>query len=493
MPLPLSLPFELSDASISSWLSQLNKAPLSSGNEIGKILGIIKKQIDLLTLPELELIAQRLTPVILNITPFLVRITILHPEQNKPAQLGGLLMRRLAFLHFYLAQQQKRTEQKSINQYCHNALYLYTWNCYCNALSGEQLPYSISENAALIWDLVKIHKLGNLSIVKPLAPALDNIAKTLQFFLSFKLCCQFRFPVEDTQTLFNFCNKFFMLLDLNPHLKQKNDVFYWNLEQPQFISRTYNNPTQTIAFNSAAIAKLFQKPISNLSAESQFRMASLLTNFHDIAERVSYTLPRPAVFVSRYQQVVEFLATHVRDNKVTLHNSPSPTHLNFSSLDLVQANKPKREYVHPNDIWGETRSSKIKLHFGAIKVYKSETDNFFGAESMKVDLVVNDLLVFYDQTLTPTLGITRRIEPKIKDSVIEKTLIETLDGRLNAGTTTIDAQKIPYILLNGIQSKELFLPAGKFNLKEPLSVNDTPTFLLHLIEENQNFVRFLCK
>lgn len=181
-----SLPFDFNNASISKWLSQLTSSDvISAGHEVFKVVKILKKEIDDVDRESLELIVERITPVVMHTCSFLEKALLgksdsLTVQQRKIAQLNTLLLRNLAFLHVYLAEHTIDLENK--NLHANYGLQLIGLALYSSALSYEKPAFSLWNMAGDIYKTAVTDDILEETVKKPLAvfdelPTISSVLK----------------------------------------------------------------------------------------------------------------------------------------------------------------------------------------------------------------------------------------------------------------------------------------------------------------------------
>ena len=181
-----SLPFDFNNASISKWLSQLSSSDvISVGHEVFKVVKILKKEIDDIDRDSLELIVERITPVVMHTSGFLEKAFLgksdsLTAQQRKIAQLNILLLRNLASLHVYLAEH--TTDLVNKNLHANYGVQLIGFALYSSALSYEKPAFSLWNMAGDVYKTALTDDILEETIKKPLAvfdklPTINSVLK----------------------------------------------------------------------------------------------------------------------------------------------------------------------------------------------------------------------------------------------------------------------------------------------------------------------------
>jgi len=494
---PFSLPFELTNQSVSDWLKQLKSSDvLLTSNEVYSVLSILKKEQESIDTASLHLITLRITPVVMYLSGFLEQAILKYSKQRKIPQISIRILRHLAFLHLCLAQRLEQRDQRVLH--LNYALQILGIAFKLSALSYERPPAVLWEYMGECYTLAAVGKLLDTEVVKPLADfqALTTISLALKRLLLFWVANPYRFSQEDIQAFFSFCTLNSHLVKLvNPNLAVES-VFCWDYSQSdgfQPVSpRPVRLPGKCVLFHANDLLHSEQK--KRLSIVGSELFLARLNHYKELIENTKFALAKTYVIASGFDQLTEFFARHVRNNEILLLNTPSPKDLNFTSLDLVQdkvKKKPKMERISATDIWGgeEDEKEKVVVKFGAMKLVKTSQAHFYVAENLLVNLVEGDVFVTYDSSLKPVLGVSRRTDCGQR-SRVQKSVVQLLVGQVLVLSQSHIVVGKSALLLTHETTSELFLDSGQYLVGSVLRFDQAEVTLGQLLELSPKFMRY---
>ena len=496
---PFSLPFELTNQSVSDWLKQLKSSDVVlTSNEVYSVLSILKKEQENIDVASLALITLRITPVVMYLSGFLEQAILKYPQQRKIPQISIRILRHLAFLHLCLAQRLEQRDQRVLH--LNYALQILGIAFKLSALSYERPSAVFWEYMEECYTLALANKLLDIDVAKPLADfqALTTISLALKRLLLFWVANPYRFSQADIQTFFNFCTLNSHLVKLvNPNLAVES-VFCWDYSQSDGFQPVYPRPVRLpgkyILFHANDLLHSEQKKRLSIAGSELF--LARLSHYKELIESTKFALAKTYVIASGFEQLTEFFARHVRNNEILRLNTPSPKELNFASLDLVQKKvkkKPVLERVSSTDIWGgaEDSKEKVEVKFGAMKLVQTSQAHFYVAETLLVNLVEGDVFVAYDSSLKPVLGVSRRTDCGQQRGRLQKSVVQLIAGQVSVLSQSHLVVDRSALLLTHESTFELFLDSGQYAVGSVLRFDQAEVTLERLLELSPKFMRYV--
>ena len=517
-----SLPFDFNNASISSWLSQLNSTDVVSvGHEVFKVVNILKKEVDDVNRESLELIVERLTPVVIHTSGFLEKVFFgksdnLTGQQRKIAQLNTLLLRYLAFLHVYLAEHTTDLENK--NLHANYGVQLIGFALYSSALSYEKPAFSLWNMAGDIYKTALTDDILEDTIKKPLAvfDKLPTINSVLKRNLLFSIGINYNFNHQQIKYYFDFCSLHRELVVLD-RLSIKNSPGYcWEYASGQKpFPVTSKSDDQSISkleiaatgivmqpklyFNVEPLLSAFDHSVVDVPFDESVGFVEHLSNYQAINES-NFSLPRHYVFLFGFDQIIEYLSRLVRENSLSTFKAPSVDELNFSSLDLMPTQQKKSHKIDDiSDIWGDDKSEleNIELMFGPQKTYQTKLSGFLSVEWMKVEASFNGLILMYGKDMKSSIAVVRRLEKggggsNVKNGVInvQKGVIEVLKGSVSVVDLINGVEQRKAVLLTQDDTYEMILAVDRYVTGSVLKLKQGEAVLDRMLEFTPFFVRY---
>lgn len=492
-----SLPFEFTNKSISEWLKQLESLDIHlMNNEVYKALSTLKKEHKKLDITGLAIFIMRLTPVVMCLSASLEK-TILKPTKGRKAtQVNIRILFHLAFLHLYLA---KKVElQENIVLHANYAMQIIGQVLKYCALSYDRAPEGLWACMGECYALAYYEKLLDIQVKKPLAEFKDllTISLAVKRLLLFCLANPYRLSQQDILSLFDFCTQNCALVNFIEQDMPMERVFFWDYSANSHCLPIYavteNLLEHCVLFNTHALIRVVNK--QNLNIDGTDLLMAIFDQYRFLLEGTRFIEPSPYVFVSGFEQLVEFFIKHIRLNKVMTLNSPTVQKLDFTRLLLVKdvdADKAELEQVLSEDIWNYTNAEKLgkEVRFGAMRLVQTSQAVFFVAQTMQLKLLVGDIFICYDSALKPFLGITRRVELR-EGGITQESVVEICEGKVSLLQGTNAGDKLNAILLQGESRSELFLTSGKYTIGSVLQFDRVAVVLEQLLELSPRFMRY---
>lgn len=491
----ISLPFEFSNQSISEWLVQFQSSDvLLMSNEVYKVLAILNSEYKKIDPAALAIIMMRLTPVVMTLSATLEKAIIKHSQGRKVAKMSIRLLYHLAFLHAHLAKKIVLKRDKALHvNYAVQIGGVILLHC---ALNYERPSSVLWDCVAECYELASHEDLLDISVTSPLADfqALPTISLALKRLLLFCLANPHRLDQDDILSLFGFCTEnSFLVHFVAPDIPAER-VFCWDYSEGSRYQPVYARPDKLpeacVLFNTQALMLAENK--RDLDIEGADLVIAVFDQYRLLFENTQFTLSKPYVFVSGFEQVLVFFNKHVRQHQILAINTPTPKDINFSSLALVKEepqSEPVIDKVSSTDIWNHKVEvpEKVKFRFGALKLVKTPQSLFFIAEAMELKLILGDIFIYYDADLNVALGITRHVELQ-QSGTIQKSVVEVCLGHvslLQQARTNSQA-----LLLENNAQHELFLVSGKYALDTVLQFDQVEVVLERLLEVSAKFMRY---
>jgi len=514
----LSLPFDFNTPSISSWLSQLNTSDSAlAGHDIFKVLKILKNKADDIDIDSLELVVNRLNPVVVYTSTYLEKIFFdkgrsLSVQQRKVAQLSILLLRYLAILHVNLAARSFDRDNKTLHgNYAAQLIGLAFYNY---ALSYEKNSSSLWGSLGEIYALAVKGEYLDGDVSKPLSVfgKLPTIEAVLKRNLLFSVANCYDFSHKEIKTYFTFCSLNYGLVEFDRLSVKSNEGYVWEYESGQqpvpFAGKIDVKPLsqfELAASGTKIIPKLFfnMEPLFTAIKFSdvecplagELHLLEHLSSYKDI-DAQGFSLPKKYIFVFGLEQCVEFFSKLENVSANVTFKRPSIDDLNFSSMNLkpLQVIKQKKK-VTTTEIWGEIKpdSSKIErieLEFGAQKANLTKLPGFLAVEWMMVDVSFNGLIVMYGADMIPSVAVVRRLESNDRASVTQKGIIEVLGGSVSlVEIVGIDGPQ-KGLLLKQDEAYELILGIHRNVVGSVLKLKQGDVLLNGVLESTRTFIRY---
>lgn len=481
------------EAALSEWLAKLGGMNgIAASNEAYKFIVALKKEADKIDPAALRRAVMQITPLALYLSDFLEK-TYLEKIAPRIAQLNTHLLRQLAALHSRCAETAD-IDQK-IRHYNY-ALQMQGLVHYLRVLSYELPSSSLWAEMGMAYQAALDLQI-TVAVTDNLPPAmkkLNTIEKTAKRNLLFAACNAYRLSRPNIQALFRFCAEQHGYLELNKLGATSNEGFCWAYTEKQlpFPIKTLAEGRNGVIFNAEPLLKAQRQGTINWPITDFLPIQNALSNYKNLISSPSLALANNHVFISEYERVIEFFSSHIRSELAWIMNSPTPEHLNFSSLELLKDDQGKKERVSSEEIWGKPKEEKLTLastDFGAIKTVKTDIPGFFVCEAIRAKLRDQDLLALYGNDLKPHLAIVRRLEPT-KQAHMQKALIEILPGTTK--TLTIgDGKTTTTALFSQHQDiRQLFIAPEKYATGSVLQTSAGPVMLERLIEATLHFQRY---
>lgn len=465
---------------------------INASNEAYKLIIALKKEASKTDPETLRQIVTQVSPLILSLSDFLEK-SYLNKITPRVVQLNIHLLRQFASLHF------KSAETAEIGQkvqHYNYALQMQGITHYLYVLSYERPSSSLWTEMGMVYQAALDLEITNI-IADNLPKALqklNTIEKAVKRNLLFAICNAYYLPQPNIQALFRFCTEQHSYLELNKLGEDSHEGFCWSYTtklQPYPINSSINGKSGLI-FNAEPITKAQRQSLLNWPISNPIPILNALSNYKNLITSTTIGLFNNHVFICEYERVIEFFNTHIRSELVWTVNSPTPEHLNFSSLELFQEERRKTQRVTNEDIWGKPKDEKLKLvftDFGAIKTVKTDIPGFFVCEAIKAKLRNQDLLALYGKDLKPYLAIVRRLEPT-KLTNIQKALIQIIPGTLKTVTIWDGPTPISALLRKYQDITQLFFAQQKLATGSVLQTSVGQITLERLIEVTPYFMRY---
>lgn len=492
---PFSLPFQLNNDSISAWLGQFKSSDvLLTSKAIYKVLAILQREHKVIDPADLKLAVLRLTPVVMYLSGFLEKVILKQSIPHSAAEMSQLILNHLAFLQLQLARQANDKHHKAVHL---NAAVQITGLAFQScALSYEQPSGSLWETMRCCYQIALTNDLLNVAVKKSL-PAfqdLPTIALALKRVLLFCLASPYHFSQSEIQALFDFCTQNSHLVSfVEPDAPMMAHVFCWDYGDSDSFNpvsaRPVTLPEKHLLFHAYALLHSEQKSEVSLNAGLPF--ISYFNYYKELLEGAQFALSKNYVFVSGCEQIFEFFAQHVRDDKISTVNAP-PTvkELNFSSLALVEEQlkqKPVLEKVTSMDIWQYPEEVDISLKFGAMKLSPSSQALFSVADVMSLKLAVGELFLSYDASSKLVLGISHCVDVSAHRAA-QKAVVELCQGKVSALVHAF--VKTRALLVEHKSGDQLFLMSRKYPLGSVLKFEGFDVVLDKVLDLSSAFIRY---
>lgn len=493
MPTAIVQRLSTDEAALSEWLANLNNMnDIAASNEAYKLIVALKKEADRIDPAALRHVVMQITPLALYLSDFLEK-NYLDKITPRIARLNSHLLRQLASLHSRCAESAD-IDQK-IRHYNY-ALQMQGVVHYLRVLSYELPSSSLwAEMGRIYQTAIDLRITDAVSInLPPAMKKLNTIEKIVKRNLLFAICNAYRLSRPNIQTLFRFCTEQHAYLELHRLGDTSNEGFCWpyiTKQQPYPIKHPADGKNGMI-FNAEPLIRAQRQGFLSWPMPDPSHILNALTNYKNLISSQLTALPNSHVFISEFDRVVTFFNAHIRSELVWTMNSPTPEHLNFSSLELIQEERRKTERISHEDIWGKPKDEILRLastDFGAIKTVKTDIPGFFVCDTIRAKLRDQDLLALYGSDLKPYLAIVRRLE-QTKLAHMQKALIEILPGSVK--TVTIWDEKTPAtaLLRKHKDITQLFLAPEKYATGSVLQTSIGQAMLERLIEVTPYFMRY---
>ena len=229
MPITNPLPFELTQQSISEWISQLDlSAVFSNTSVLYKALSSLKKQHQQIDTASLAVAVKHLTPVVMYFANCLTKAIIKNPQERSIVRISTSILCNMAFLQIYLAQQTENpsNQVQSVNY----ALQMLGVALQHAALSYERPPKILWECVSACYAVTLENDILDHAVDTPLAEfqALPTISLALKRLLLFSLTNPYQFSQKDILSLFDFCTENSPLVNFVHQGMSLDHVFYWD-------------------------------------------------------------------------------------------------------------------------------------------------------------------------------------------------------------------------------------------------------------------------
>jgi len=509
-----SLPFEFNNASISSWLAQLNTSDaVLSGQEIFKALRVLKKNVDDIEYSSLELVVERLTPIVVYTCGYLEKFfydkAVNHNlQQYKVAQLSVFLSRYIAYFHVQLAL--LSTEQANKALHANYAVQLIGNALYHSALSYDRPSTSLWLMLGEIYQIALDNHLLELTVNKPL-PFFKKISieGILKRNILFKISNCYKFNHKEIKQYFDFCTSNYHLVKFNQVNNENNQGYCWEYtsgQAPFFVTEKINihkgslletvaagQVTPKLAFDIEPLLNAIKYSNVKLPINESLGLVEHLSNYQTV-DKPDLSLPKQYVFLFGFKQIIEFVSKLSTPNPFTTFSYPGIEELNFSSLNLTPTHvkKPSPNKVTDADIWGEevSKVETVELKYGAQKAYQTSVSGLLIVEWMKVETFFNGLILIYGKDKKPILAIVRRAETKSNKEGSQKGVIELLEGDVSI-VEIINRPEKKGLFLKQNNGYEIILPAdNRYTIGSVFTLNQGNVVLERVVEDSSFFVRY---
>ncbi|MGZ4998896.1 MAG: hypothetical protein ACXV7F_01260, partial [Methylomonas sp.] len=381
MPTAIVQRLSADENALSEWLARLGGMnAIAASNEAYKFIVELKKEADKIDPAALQQTVMQITPLALYLSDFLEK-TYLDKTAHRIAQLNTHLLRYLASLHRRCAEAAD-TDQK-IRHYSH-ALHMQGIVHYLRVLSYDHPSSSLWGEMGKIYQTALDLQIADAAAdnLPPPINKLNSIEKIVKRNLLFTICNAYRLSRPDIQALFRFCTEQQAYLELNKLGENSHEGFCWpytTKQQPYPIKHPAEGKNGVI-FNVEPLIKAQRQGLLSWPVADPRPILSALTNYQNLISSQQTALPNNLVFISEFDRVIAFFNAHIRMGLAWTMNSPTPEHLNFSSLELAKDGEGKKEPVSHEEIWGRPKDEILKLastDFGAIKTVKTDVAGFF--------------------------------------------------------------------------------------------------------------------
>lgn len=493
MPTAIVQRLSSDETALSEWLARLNNMNgIAASNEAYKLIIALKKEANRIEPAALRHVVTQITPLALYLSDFLEK-NYLDKIAPRISQLNTHLLRQLASLHLGCAETAEIGEK---TQHYNYALQMQGIVHYLRVLSYE-LPSSslwaeMGKTYQAALDLQITDAIS--SNLPPAMKKLNTIEKIVKRNLLFAVCNAYQLSRPNIQALFRFCTEQHAYLELNRLGDTSNEGFCWTYttKQPPYPIKHPAEGKNGIIFNAEPLIKAQRQGLLSWPIPEPSPILNALTNYKNLINSQQTALPNNYVFISEFERVVTFFNAHIRLELVWTMNSPTPEHLNFSSLELLQEDQGKKERVSHEEIWGRSKDEILRLastDFGAIKTVKTDASGFFVCDAIRAKLRDQDLLALYGKDLRPYLAIVRRLEPT-KLAHMQKALIEILPGTVKTVTIGDEETSSMALLRRHQDTTQLFLAPEKHATGSELQTSLGPVLLDRLIEATPYFMRY---
>jgi hypothetical protein len=492
-----TVPFELTQASLASWLESLTVLPqFQAANQ----LNIALKQ-----LKQADVQTADLFPVLINLTPLTLlfsnslsmAITQESTASSRTLKLGKLSMqlpRQLALLFCQLIDTNQLTDN-DLQTAIFYALQLIGYSMRCYSLFYETPSDTLWKKSAELYKLAfSVHALNTTQVTK-----LSEFKQQTSINLVIKRNLLFSIlnPALHSTTEIN---QFFQLANHQSHLLETttaNDTsefgFYWDLEndRPPCPVKKPNRslPSGFLAINTQPLSHELQLGTlaTTLSPSSQNKLALALSGYRQVFNSITPGLPSRTKMITGFTASCHYLQELDKLSKI---NMLSDQHPNSDSLKRNFSLVPLEHQRNVFETSDQTTHNK-PLAGKFVNLHKTPNKQYSVAESRGLDCLTMDMALLYKEQHPVSLAIIR--QQALNDlNNTNQILLEHIPG--NCSIYSLGANKkhaFAIVIAEENENREVFLAPGKYALNSNIALLiDKSLQLTACLESNSFYARF---
>ncbi len=467
-----TLPFELNESAVYTWLSQLPSNPATAThnlNQVVKSLRPLRKE------PETRQILLALGASIQNHYQTLEKIIISSGQMEdlkkrmKLEKLCIQLLRNFSLaIHYYNDKLDENQNEKCLNLYLSLKFIGLTQKASCifHQYPSETLYQKVGD----IYQEAKENDLLNQAIpsLKHEFTKQPTLAAILKRNLLFQMLQPYRFISNDINLLFKLAESLTESTELKNITSENTYAFIWSLERltppyPQ-TGVTEKNKNQLIVHHPDSLKHIHaSSEFASLSPDGKNQLTELFNGYQNIIHDFSTTDPNIKHIVIGFKPIMEFMTKLDKLQKIlNLSQDNSP----ISVLDQLSIEPLDYQKSHLNPdkrLTGNNSIHNLLQEMLTVKLLATKNKNFLLAESNRLEAQIGELCLLCDETLRPFITLVRQ-KRTTNVSGSRHFLLEIIPGQLSLERldTSPPSTPLPVILCVDKSQSIVITGSGKF-------------------------------
>lgn len=492
-----TVPFELTQASLASWLESLAALPhFQAATQLNLVLKQLKNA---------DIKTTELFPLLINLTPltllFSNSLSVIKTQESaassKTLKLGKLSMqlpRQLALLFCQLIDTtQLPSNDQQAGIYYALQLIGYSLRCYSlfyeipsNTLwkkSTELYKLAVTLNALSLTQSTKVSEFKQQS----------NIGSVIKRNLLFSILCPRLHTTDEIHQLFQLANHYGHLLETSTAPDTSEFDFYWDLQSDQSPCPVrkpgLSLPNGFLAINGQRLSHELHLGMlaTTLTPSAQNKLALLLSGYRQVFNSITPGLPSRTKLVTGFRTCCQYLQEL---DKLAKINQLSSQHPHSKSLDRDFSLVPLEHQRNVFETRDQTTNNQ-SLVGKFVNVHKTPIKQYSVAESRGLDCLTGDIVLLYKEQHPVSLAIIR--QQALSDlNNAHQLLLEHIPGNCAIyGFGEHKKHEFAIVVAEEKDNRQVFLPPGKYLLNSniPLLI-DKSLKLSACLESNSFYARF---
>ena len=414
-----------------------------------------------------------------------------EPQNNSESSIKVVklcinLLKLLSISFCRLAESKKLEEPQTLLAHYY-AMQLIGYCLYSYALLHEAPSTSLWKKAGELYKAaIKTNNLEERASCKiqEFKPH-TNIASALKRNILFSICNPAQYTNNDIHHLFQLCNHYFNLLEIDSTSHAGSVQCYWNQEtEPRILQDENKNLSKTpisIALHHVVQALQLGKLNSEVEPAVIAKLSSRLTGYKQIYSSIIFGLTTSSHLLLGFNVISDYLKERDKLAKIQQHGKSVPIDMSLIPLDQEKKHYNIKNLLEPD-----------KLPGVQVTLLSTGNKSYAVIKNCSINALPENLILLCKQQQQPTLAIIRNKSSldTFDNPVI---LLEYIPGNLSINTFSQDSDNLAQVLVLGEKTSraEVFLPVGKYAVGNKIMLNNRKVItLLACIEYNSYFYRY---